>query len=557
MKKIKDRKTGLKFIAMSGTIGVTENFYIYEYGQDMIVVDCGVGFPDPDMFGVDLVIPDMSYITENAHKLRGIVITHGHEDHLGAIPFLLDKVNVPVYATPLTAGFIKDKLDDYGVTHYQVNTIDADKDVIKLGVFKLTPFRVTHSVPDTAGFAIDTPEGLVMHVSDYKFDWTPVTGKPFDVSKAASLASQGVLMLASDCLGSTSPGYTVSEREIEGRIEQIVDKAQNQVFFTTISSNISRMQQAINVAEKAGRQVCLIGRSIVTKAEIAKNLGYLNYSNKTVISPKHAGKLLKNKILYIISGSYGQPGSALYRVAMSDHPFLKIEENDTIIFSGDPAPPGSKTNVDFLVDRFLELNTDVHYYDMQEDLHVSGHGSRQDIFMLFGIIKPKYYVPIGGTIRHMRAYKKMAMEMGATSSEVMELMPGDGVEYVSGNANKLKRLRVESVLVDGLGVGDVGNVVLRDRKKLSQDGIAIVIIQMDANGEKLIADPEIISRGFVFEKNTKDFLNKSGKMLGKKLLSKRVINAQQLKTETVDILERFFYAKTGRRPMVLPVVVEV
>jgi ribonuclease J len=553
----KDRKSKLRFVALSGTTGVTENLYIYEFGQDMIVVDCGVGFPDPDMFGVDLVIPDMSYIAENRDRLRGIVITHGHEDHIGALPFLLDKVNVPVYASQLTAGFIKDKLEDYGLKDYKVITVDPERDVIKLGVFKLTPFRVSHSVPDTVGYCIDTPEGNVFHVSDYKFDWTPVDGKPFNVSKAAALASQGVLMLASDSLGSTNAGYTESEREIEGRFEKIIEKASGQVFLTTISSNISRMQQAINVADRLGRKVCLIGRSVVTKAEIARNFAYLKYDNKLVVSPKHARKLKKDKILYIISGSYGQPGSALYKVAMGEHPYLKVEEGDTIIFSGDPAPPGSKTNVDFLVDRFFELETDVHYYDMQEDLHVSGHGSRQDIFMLFGIVRPKYYVPIGGTIRHMRAYKIMAKEMGASDDQVFEMMPGDSVEFSGGMAKRGGKVKVENVLVDGLGVGDVGNVVLRDRKKLSQDGIAIVILQYDTHEEKLISSPEIISRGFVFEKRTKDFLVKTGQMLGKRLSQKKVVGAIQLKNETADMLERFFYKETGRRPMVLPVVVEI
>jgi ribonuclease J len=556
MRKEGNRKK-LRFIALSGTTGVTENLYVYEYADDMLVIDCGVGFPDPGMYGVDLVIPDFSYLVKKRQKLRGLVITHGHEDHLGAVPFLLSKIKVPVYASELTAGFIKEKLEDYGIKGYKLNVIDPVADVLNLGVFRLTPFRVSHSVPDTLAFRIETPVGNFFHVSDYKFDWTPVDGRPFDVAKAAGLASEGVVALASDCLGSLSPGYTQSEREIEARIEAILEKAGGQVFFTTISSNISRMQQAINVAERLDRKVCFIGRSVAGKAEIAKGLGQLKYSEKVMVTPKRAGKLPRKQILYIISGSYGQPGSALYKVAMGEHQFLKVEAGDTVIFSGDPAPPGSKANVDFLVDRFLEFDADVHYYDMQEDLHVSGHGSQEDINLLFGLVRPRYYVPIGGTIRHMRGYRLLAEKMGAKKGEVLELMPGQVVEFGREGARMAEKIEVNSVLVDGLGVGDVGNVVLRDRRRLANDGIAVVIMQIDKNKEKLAGHPEIMSRGFVFEKKHKDFLKETGEMLGERLSRKRMVNAHQAQVEVVDFLEKFFLKETGRRPMVLPVVVEV
>ena len=302
----------LKFIALSGTTGVTENIYIYEYGNDMIVVDCGVGFPEADMYGVDLIIPDFGYIKENARKLRGIIISHGHEDHIGALPFLLREVSAPIYSTRLVAGFIKDKFADYNLKNVNVNVFDPEKDTLSLGVFRITPFRVSHSVPDGVGFAIDTPEGKVFHVSDYKFDWTPVDGRPFDVGKVANLASKGALALASDCLGSTSPGYTESEREIEERIKEIVEDKTGQVFFTTISSNISRIKQALSVAEKLGRKVCIVGRSIDKKVKIARDLGYLTYRDDLIVSPKQVKKLPANKLMHIISGCYGQPGNPLY-----------------------------------------------------------------------------------------------------------------------------------------------------------------------------------------------------------------------------------------------------
>lgn len=554
---MKDKQTALKFIALSGTTGVTENFYIYEYGDDMIIVDCGVGFPEPEMFGVDLVIPDFSYVRQNARKLRGILISHGHEDHLGALPFLMKQVKAPIYATKLVAGLIRDKFADYKATVDKLFVFDPEKDILSLGVFKVTPFRVSHSIPDGVGFAIDTPEGKVFHVPDYKFDWTPVDGRPFDLAKAAILASDGALALASDCIGATSPGYTESEAAIEGRIEEIVRKTKGQIFFSTISSNISRIQQALNVALRLGRKAVFIGRSIDRKAAIARELGYLRYPEDLVISSKRAGKLPGSRLMYIISGSYGQPGSALYRLAIGEHDFLKLNQEDVVVFSSDPAPPGSKTNVDFVVDKLIESNAEVHYYDMQEDLHVSGHGSQKDIEMLFALIKPKYFIPIGGTIRHMRAYSLIAQSMGARPGDIFELLPGEVVEYRGGSAKLAGKVQVKDVLVDGLGVGDVGNVVLRDRHILAKDGIAIVLLQLDRNEGKLLSDPDILSRGFVYEAKGKDFLNKAGRGLKRELDKHGKIDAKRTRDISMDFLERFFFEEIGRRPMVLPVVVEV
>ncbi len=565
MKEKKQQRSKLKFIAISGTTGVTENCYVYEYGNDMILVDCGVGFPEPEMYGVDLVIPDFTYIKENAHKLKGILISHGHEDHLGALPFLMKDLNTQsgakttIYATKLVAGFIEDKFADYKNQNTpRVHVFNPEKDSLTLGVFRVTPFRVSHSVPDGVGFCIDTPEGKIFHVPDYKFDWTPVDNRPFDIAKASSLASEGVLAVASDALGSTTPGYTESEKDIEARIHPIVEKAKGKVLFTTISSNISRVKQALNVAAKEKRKVVFIGRSIDRKADIAERLGYLHYPKNLVVTKKQAAKMPDNQLVYIISGSYGQPGSAMYRVATGEHEWIKVEEGDVVIFSGDPAPPGSKANVDFLVDSLIELGVDVHYYDMQENLHVSGHGCQEDIKMLFSILKPKYFIPIGGSIRHMRAYRNIAVDMGSSASSVFELKPGEIVEFEGGSGRKSQeKINVKDVLVDGLGVGDVGNVVLRDRQILAKDGIAIVLIQVDRVTQKLLADPEIISRGFVFEGKSGKLLKDSESQLRTNLDSKLKLDAHLAKDITIDFLEKNFFRKTGRRPMVLPLIIEV
>jgi len=547
----------LKFIALSGTTGVTENLYVYEYGNDMVVVDCGVGFPESEMFGVDLVIPDFSYIKQNASKLRGVVISHGHEDHLGALPFLLKEVQTTIYATKLVGGFIQDKFEDYDNKVPKIQVFDPEKDILTLGVFKITPFRVSHSVPDSVGFCIDTPEGKIFHVPDYKFDWTPVDGRPFDAAKVATLASQGALALASDALGANTPGYTESELSIQGRIEAIAGSAKGKIYLTTISSNISRMQQTINVAAKLGRKVVLIGRSIERKAQIAQDLGYLSCPNGVVVKSKQASRLPPNQLLYIISGSYGQSGSALYRLALGEHDYLTVGKGDVVIFSSDPAPPGSKANVDFLVDKLIESDVDVHYYDMQEDLHVSGHGSMGDIEMLFALVKPKYFIPIGGTIRHMRAYGLIAQRMGAPEANVLELLSGEVVEFSGQNARRAGRIPVKEILVDGLGIGDVGNVVLRDRHILSKEGIVIAIIHFDRNQGALIDEPEIMSRGFVFEQKYGKILEDASKELVRAMQKKKSINANVVRNIAIDFLERFFAQKTGRRPMILPVVVEI
>lgn len=547
----------LRFIALSGTTGVTQNMYLYEYNDEILIVDCGVGFPEEATFGIDLVIPDFSYVVKNKHRVKGILISHGHEDHLGALPFLFNELKAPIYATELVAAFIEDKFSDYGKKE-KVNIFGPEKEGFRIGNFKIDSFRVSHSVPDAVGFCISTPAGKVFHVPDYKFDWTPVDQKPFDIAKAALLAQDGVLALASDALGATSEGYTKSEAEIEQNIELVIEQAQKRIYFTTLSSNISRMQLAIRSAELVGRKVVFIGRSTEKKAEIARRLGHLKWKQGTVILAREAQKLPVAKVLYIISGSYGQVGSALYRVALGEHPFLRVEADDYVVFSADPAPPGTEQAVNFLVDNLMEKAAIVHYYDTQEDLHVSGHGSQKDIEMLFALVKPKYLVPIGGTIRHMRAYRELAERMGWEKGQVFELKDGEVLEFGDSVAKRGERMPVKSVLVDGLGVGDVGHVVLRDRQTLAKEGIVVVLLQTDRQSGKLASKPDIISRGFVFAKEQQKFLDRAATELAKRIADKvKVANPTGAKEQAVEFLERFFYEETGRRPMILPVVVEV
>src|SRR3989344_4211180 len=553
----------LRFIAISGTIDVTENLYIYEYQPDrgsaeIIVLDCGVCFPEEATFGVDLVIPDFSYLVKNKEKIKGVFISHAHEDHFGAIPFLLDVLpDVKIYSSQLVAGFIEDKLLDYGIRGKKVNIIDPESGPVAAGSFIIDAFRITHSVPDSLGFSITTPVGRAFHVPDFKFDWTPVDGKPFDIAKAANLAKGGVLFMASDSLGATSEGYTMSEIDIEKNIAAIIKEAKGRIFFTTISSNISRMQQAINICQNLGKKAIFIGRSIERKAEIARTLGHLTYDNKTVVSIKQADSLPPDKILYLISGCYGQVGSALYRVSIDEHQFLKVKPGDVVVFSADPAPPGTGQTTNYVVDNLIEIGAEVHYYDTQEDLHVSGHGSQKDIEMLLALIRPKYMTPIGGTIRHMKAFSKLVGRMGWRPEDVFELRAGESVEFDNKIAKKGNKVPSRSVLVDGLGVGDVGNVVLRDRQTLAKEGVVVAILELDKNQGRIVEKPDLVSRGFVFAKEHQDLLDQASLELTRKLAKHDRVNVQSSKETTVVFLEQYFFEQTGRRPMILPVVVEV
>lgn len=544
----------LKFIALSGTVSVTENLYIYEADNQMMVVDCGVGFPDLEMPGVDLVIPDFSYILKNKEKLRGIVLSQGHEDHIGAVPFLLREVNTQIWAAPLVTEFLKDKFDDYKLTGAKVNTFDPDGDTFDVGPFKVHPFRVTHSVPDSCGFAIDTPQGRIFHVPEHKMDQNPVVQKGFDIKRADELADQKVLFLASDCLGSNKPGFTPSELVIEENMLKIAQGANRGLFMTAISSNIGRFQQMINVAQKIGRKVVFVGRSIQKKTEASYDLGYLKYPGNLVVSLKDAPKYPRNKLLYIVSGCYGQVGSSLYRIAIGEHDRVEVEEGDTMLFSADPAPPYTKESENYVIDQLFDKGVDVHYYDLDEGLYVSGHGGQGDIVELFKIVRPKYFIPLGGAIRFMHAYKKLAFNFGAKEEDVFDLKPGENVIFSEGRAVRGKKIPTKEVLVHGLGIGDVGKVVLGDRSILGNEGIAVVVVKVNKNGE-VVGSPEVISRGFVFEKIEKEFLNKASEGVKRQIGKNK--NGKKIKFIVSDYLTNFFFQKTGRRPMILPIVVEV
>lgn len=546
----------LRFIALSGTTGVTENLNVYEYKDEMIILDCGVGFPDLEMPGVDLVIPDFSYVVKNKHKLKAIVLSQGHEDHIGALPFLFREVNVPIYCAALVTEFLDEKFKDKGISDYKINTFNPDKDTFQIGSFKFSPFRVTHSVPDTCGFAIETPEGKIMHVPEHKIDQESVDGQSFDLPRAKKLAEGNVMCLISDCLGANEPGFAPSAVPVEERILNISRNAKNALFMTAMSSSIGRFQQMINVAVKLNRKVVFVGRSIQQKTESAHKLGILKYLDSQVVDVRKAKRMHPRDLMYIVAGCYGQVGSSVYRLATDDDDRISISEGDMFIFSANPAPPYSKESQDFVIDELIDRGVDVHYYDLKEGLHVSGHGGQEDIKMLFDIAKPKYFIPTGGTIKHMHSYEKLVVSTGRSKDQVFKLKPGDSVEFENHTARRGQKVKVREVMVHGLGIGDIGKTVLEHRTLLGKQGMAIVVFKATTQG-KVLGNPEIVTKGFVFEGISSGLLSDAVQRLMKHIKTHNNLNSKRLKEEATKFLEGYFFKTTGRSPMIIPIIVEV
>lgn len=541
-------KPPLKIIPIGGTTTVQKNMYVYECGNDIIVMDCGIGFPDIFTPGVDVIIPDFTYILENRHKVKGIVITHGHDDHRSSLPYLLKEHDFDVYAVPFVKALIENALEEH--TNLKSKTIKAfDPDqTLQLGVFKLTPFRVNHSIPDTLGFAIDTPQGRVFHNSDFKFDWSPVMDKPFDIQKAAMLAGEpkeGVLALLSDCLGSTTDGYSTTERVIQSTFENILaDSKGKQVFITTLSSNISRIQQAIEASRKYGRKVVISGRSIRNTMSVAREIGYIDYPDDMFVDDRKAFRYNQGKLTYIITGSYGQKGSGLVRVATGEHKTINLKKGAVVIFSADPIP-NSVGAVNAIIDEMYLKGAEIYYSDIQDNLHVSGHGLRGDMTLLANIVRPKYFIPIGGNVKHMRAYSELMETQGVDPKRVLQLLDGQEVIFDNGQVKFGDRLKLKEIYVDGNLVGDVGTQVLEERLQMSNDGMAVVFI--GPNKE------EVITRGFIFVRESKKLVD------GAKKVARQTFDSYHKQGGKKGNLQKriemkvgdYFYKETGRNPLIV------
>jgi len=554
--KMPGQRSGKLRIISLGGVDVTRNMHVYETERDIIIVDCGIAFPDENMPGIDLIIPDITYLRDRLSKIRAIFLTHGHEDHRGALPYVLPELpKIPIYGTRLTLGLAKIKCDDAGIKA-DFREVDYQR-TISVGDFTVSFVHVTHSIPDAANLVIRTPAGIVYHGSDFKFDWTPVDGFPTEVQKIARVGSEGVILLLSDCVRVEKPGYTLSEQMIEQTFEQQIQKCSGKFIITTTSSNISRIQQAVNVAQRHNRKIAFAGRSIEQNAEAAVKLGYLTLPRQLIIKMEEVERYPANAVMVLATGSQGQDNSALARMANGEHK-IRIREGDFVIFSQDPIP-GSEGAVDALINTLIRVGADVYYSAILDDLHVSGHESADGLKLMLNLVKPKYVWPIGGELRQIKRYAKMARSMGYGDGQIIIPQEGQIFEIEGGKVRIAGRTEVKNVLIDGLGIGDVGNVVLRDRKTMSADGVVMVTVPVEKATGEVVGDIDIISRGFVYMKESDELIGEAKEVIRKALEDHPgpVTDFRFVKRHVSDKLEKFLFDATGRRPLILPVIVEI
>jgi ribonuclease J len=550
-------KPRLKIVPLGGLGEIGKNMMALEYGGDIIVIDSGLMFPEEEMLGIDLVIPDITYLLERREKIRGIIITHAHEDHIGALPYVLPQFNVPVYCTKLAKGLISLRLKG-GKTLAQtrLNTI-APGEQFSLGQFRIEFFSVCHSIPDAVGLVIRTPVGVIVHSGDFKIDYTPVDGKPTDLSRLAQLGLQGVLLLLSDSTYAESPGYTPSERVVGDTLDRIMAEAPGRVIVTTFASLVSRVQQVIDAAAKHQRRIFIVGRSMSDTVRTALGLGYLKAPDGVLARMDELRGLPHNKIVFVTTGSQGEPTSALVRIANRDHRQVSIVRGDTVVISATPIP-GNESLVNRTVDSLFKQGAEVLYGRVAE-VHVHGHASQEELKLLLNLVKPKFFVPIHGEYRHLSHHAKLAQSVGIPEENVFVLEDGDIFELSPQSGKVTGKVASGNVYVDGLSVGDVGGIVLRNRRMLSRDGIVVVIIAVNKQTGKLVGRPDIVSRGFVDTNEAKDMLDSSRDLVAQVLDhgGKHTAEWGFVTTKVRDKLNRFYYEQTKRRPMILPVVVKV
>jgi len=561
----------IHFVPLGGIVGVTKNLYVYELYkgdelQDILVVDCGIGFPQEKEFGVDFVIPDINYLKDKVNKIRGIILTHGHEDHIGALPYLYNDLGSPeIYASRLTSAFVLNKFKEYNIQpkvirdnpRNKINIgIDYDKEYL-LGEFRVKFIRVTHSIPDTMHVLIKTPVGIFYHGPDFKFDLTPPFGSPPDFYEIIKAGHEGVLCLLSDALGAEREGLTLSEAIVGQTFEDEMRKTKGKFIMTTFSSNISRIRQCVEAAIKFNRKVIFLGRSMKENTNVAKEIGYLPIPFNLIGKEEEVKRLPPNKVCLIVAGSQGQYDSALSKLAHKQNKNIAIRPGDKVIFSSDPIP-GNENEVYTLIEDLTMQGADVIYSDIQDQLHASGHGNREDLKYLARFTNPKYFIPIGGTVRHQRQYQRLMVDLGFGKESVFTLMEGETVWFLKNAVRRGDDVETKNIYVDAYGVGDVGRVVLRDRQSLSTEGMVVAVLIVDKQGQ-LTVRPKLISRGFVFEKSDRGLFEEATIFIEKILKPKgdRLLDATAIKRMTESELEDFFYEKTGRKPLIVTDVIEI
>ena len=554
-----DKNGKLRVMSLGGLGEIGKNITVFEYGNDIVIIDAGMGFPDEDMLGVDLVIPDISYLVKNAEKIRGILITHGHEDHIGAVPYILRQINVPIYGTRLSLGIIEGKLDEIKPGYDpDLYTVEAG-DVLNLGVFKAEFIHVNHSIADACAIALKTPIGTVFHSGDFKLDVSPIDGLMMDLTRIGEIGKSGIELLLCESTNAARPGYTPSERTVGSSLERIFAQYEDKrLIIATFSSNIHRVQQIINASANHGRKVAVIGRSMVNVIGAAAELGYMDLPDGVLIDIGEIKRYRPEELTLITTGSQGEPMSALYRIAFSEHDRVKLMPNDVVILSSS-AIPGNEKLVGKIVNALIKNGVKV-VNDSVEDVHVSGHACREEIKLLMALLKPKYFMPIHGEERHLYANKENAEFMGISPQNIFISEIGKVLEIDRKGARFNGTVPAGNILVDGSGVGDIGSVVLRDRKILSEDGLVVVVATVDVVGGYLVSGPDIVSRGFVYVKESEELVERARRLVEATLMrqiSKRCDDRMQMKSVIRDELSKFIFKETKRRPMILPIIMEL
>ena len=552
-------KTPVKIIPLGGLGEIGKNMTVIECANDMFIIDCGLAFPDAEMLGVDLVIPDFTYIERNAEKLRGIVLTHGHEDHIGGLAYLLKKVNTPVYGTRLTLALVEAKLKEHQLTGKVNLNIVAPRKTIRMGCMAVELIHVNHSIPDAVGLAIHTPAGVLVHTGDFKVDYSPINGGIIDLGRFGELGSRGVLALMADSTNAERPGYTPTERKVGVSFDKLFAEAEGKrIIIATFSSNIHRVQQIINCAERCGRKVAVFGRSMVNVISIARELGYLEVKENTIIDIDLMNRYSAEQIVLITTGSQGEPMSALTRMAMGDHKKVNITPQDFIIISATPIP-GNEKYVTRVVNELMKSGAHVVYERMYE-VHVSGHACQEELKLMLSLTKPKYFIPVHGEYKHLKKHAELAMELGMDRDHIIVGQIGDVIESNGIDMKIVGQAPAGRVLVDGLGVGDVGSIVLRDRKHLAQDGLIIIVIGIDRAENEIVSGPELISRGFVYVREAEELMDEARLLLTETLehcAPNELRDWTALKGKLRDVLSDHIFQKTKRSPMILPIIMEV
>ena len=547
----------LQIIPLGGLGEIGKNMTVFRYGDDIIVIDAGLMFPEDDMLGIDLVIPDYSYLMDNKDKVRAIFITHGHEDHIGALPFVLKDLEVPVYGTPLALGILQGRLKEKGVSTADLHPIKPG-DQYDMGPFSIGFIRVNHSIADAVAIYVKTPVGTILHTGDFKIDHTPVDGQVTGFNRFAELGDEGVLVMLSDSTNAERPGFTMSERSVGASFDEKFRSAQNRIIIASFSSNVHRLQQAIDAAFKYGRKVAVIGRSMLNVVGIAIELGYLKVADGVLIDISEINNYPLNRIVILTTGSQGEPMSALTRMAMSDHRKVEIIPGDTVMISATPIP-GNEKLVARTVDYLFRQGADV-IYEASSGIHVSGHGSQEELKLMLNLVRPTYFIPVHGEYRMLKMHAKIALDLGIPKSNIFIAENGSVMEFTAETGAMVGKVTAGALLVDGLGVGDIGNIVMRDRRQLSQDGILIAVIAMDKKNGCVVSGPEIVSRGFVYVRESEQLMEEA-RMKIQEALDRCEANGSSdwgtIKNSVRDILGKFLYEKTRRRPMIMPIILEV